>query len=55
MLDAPDAVASQYRDNLHWIKNAEKNQMVVGSEARILYADANVVRILQVSSCVFSL
>ncbi len=30
----------QDRDNYHWIKNAEKNRLVVGTEARILYADA---------------
>ncbi len=30
----------QDRDNYHWIKNAEKNKLVVGTEARILYADA---------------
>ncbi|KAL3082892.1 hypothetical protein niasHS_010694 [Heterodera schachtii] len=29
----------QYEDNLLWIKNAEKHQLVVGSEARILYSD----------------
>jgi len=28
------------RDNYHWIKNAEKNELVVGTQARILYADA---------------
>ena len=27
-------------DNLHWIQQAEKNNLVVGSQARILYADA---------------
>jgi urocanate hydratase len=27
------------RDNYHWIKNAEKNKLVVGTKARILYAD----------------
>ena len=27
-------------DNLHWIRQAEKNNLVVGSQARILYADA---------------
>jgi urocanate hydratase len=27
-------------DNIHWIKEAEKNRLVVGSQARILYADA---------------
>lgn len=31
--------SSQDRDNWHWIKNAEKNNLVVGSQARILYAD----------------
>ena len=30
----------QDRDNYNWIKNAEKNRLVVGTEARILYADA---------------
>ncbi len=30
----------QDRDNYHWIVNAEKNKLVVGTEARILYADA---------------
>ena len=27
-------------DNIHWIKEAGKNRLVVGSQARILYADA---------------
>ena len=31
---------AQDRDNYHWIKNAEENKLVVGSQARILYADA---------------
>ena len=30
----------QYEDNLLWIKQAKENQLVVGSQARILYADA---------------
>lgn len=30
---------SQDRDNFHWIANAERNQLVVGTKARILYAD----------------
>ncbi|MBY9011697.1 MAG: urocanate hydratase [Candidatus Lokiarchaeota archaeon] len=30
---------AQDRDNWHWIKNAERNKLVVGSQARILYAD----------------
>ena len=36
---APSEIALQMRDNIHWIKEAGKNQMVVGSQARILYAD----------------
>ena len=35
----PDRRA-QDRDNYYWIKNAEKNNLVVGSQARILYSDA---------------
>ena len=31
---------AQDRDNYHWIRDAEENDLVVGSEARILYADA---------------
>jgi urocanate hydratase len=30
----------QYADNLNWIQKADENQLVVGSQARILYADA---------------
>ena len=36
---APPETAQQYRDNLHWIEQAGENHMVVGSKARILYAD----------------
>ena len=36
---APDSIKRQYLDNLAWIKAAGENQMVVGSKARILYAD----------------
>ncbi|TMW55244.1 hypothetical protein Poli38472_013135 [Pythium oligandrum] len=32
-------VAAQLRDNLRWIESAEENELVVGSQARILYAD----------------
>ena len=32
--------AAQIKDNLHWIIHAEENKLVVGSQARILYADA---------------
>lgn len=37
---APDDIRSQLADNLHWIREAGKNHLVVGSQARILYADA---------------
>jgi urocanate hydratase len=37
---APASIAQQLQDNLTWIKEAEKNKLVVGSQARILYADA---------------
>lgn len=41
MLDlAPVDIEQQLRDNLHWIRQAESHGMVVGSKARILYADA---------------
>ncbi|MBK5191851.1 MAG: urocanate hydratase [Flavobacteriaceae bacterium] len=39
-INAPEEIQSQLRDNIHWIKNAKKNKLVVGSKARILYADA---------------
>ncbi len=38
--NAPDEIRQQMEDNIHWIKNAEENKLVVGSQARILYADA---------------
>lgn len=37
---APDSIAQQLADNILWIKEAQKNKLVVGSQARILYADA---------------
>ncbi len=37
---APDEIRGQLNDNLLWIRAAEQNKMVVGSQARILYADA---------------
>ncbi|OCW95323.1 urocanate hydratase [Macellibacteroides sp. HH-ZS] len=37
---APKDILSQLEDNLHWIKEAGKNKLVVGSQARILYLDA---------------
>ncbi|WNH07828.1 urocanate hydratase [Thalassobellus suaedae] len=40
MESAPDEIKLQMQDNITWIKDAKKNKMVVGSQARILYADA---------------
>lgn len=40
MAKAPEEIKQQMADNILWIKEAGKNQMVVGSQARILYADA---------------
>jgi len=41
MLDnAEEDIRMQLEDNLHWIREAGKNKLVVGSQARILYADA---------------
>ncbi len=37
---APDDIHGQLADNLHWIREAGPNKLVVGSQARILYADA---------------
>jgi urocanate hydratase len=37
---APEEISQQMADNIQWIKEAGKNKMVVGSQARILYADA---------------
>ncbi|HRY98617.1 MAG TPA: urocanate hydratase [Bacteroidales bacterium] len=39
-LTAPPEIRQQMEDNLRWIRAAEENKMVVGSQARILYADA---------------
>lgn len=38
-LHAPADICHQLEDNIHWIKEAGKNHLVVGSQARILYAD----------------
>lgn len=37
---APDEIKGQLDDNIHWIREAGRNHLVVGSQARILYADA---------------
>ena len=36
---APGSIRGQLEDNLHWIREAARNRLVVGSQARILYAD----------------
>ncbi len=38
--NAPADIHTQLADNIHWIREAGKNKMVVGSQARILYADS---------------
>lgn len=40
LAEAPEEIQMQLRDNLHWIETAEENKLVVGSKARILYADS---------------
>lgn len=40
MRECPDDIRGQLADNLHWIREAGPNKLVVGSQARILYADA---------------
>ena len=37
--DAPEEIRGQMHDNIHWIEEAGRNHLVVGSQARILYAD----------------
>ncbi len=37
---SPGEILNQLEDNLHWIREAEENRLVVGSQARILYADS---------------
>ena len=40
MQTSPPEIKQQMADNIQWIKGARENQLVVGSKARILYADA---------------
>ena len=40
MKDSPQEIKQQMADNIKWIKEAGKNKLVVGSKARILYADS---------------
>ena len=37
--EAPEEIRGQMQDNIHWIEEAGRNNLVVGSQARILYAD----------------
>tara|TARA_R110001592_G_scaffold108565_2_gene303215 strand:- start:4355 stop:6343 length:1989 start_codon:yes stop_codon:yes gene_type:complete len=39
-LHSPEEIQQQMADNIQWIKGAQENKLVVGSQARILYADA---------------
>ncbi len=39
MKDSPVEIQQQMADNIQWIKGAQENKLVVGSQARILYAD----------------
>ncbi len=40
-LTAPAEIRQQMEDNIRWIKGAQENKLVVGSQARILYADSD--------------
>jgi urocanate hydratase len=40
MKTAPEEIQQQMADNIQWIKGAQENKLVVGSQARILYADS---------------
>ena len=40
LAEAPEEIKGQLRDNIHWIREAGRNHLVVGSQARILYADS---------------
>ncbi len=37
--EAPEEIRGQMQDNIHWIREADRHRLVVGSQARILYAD----------------
>ena len=41
LTDSPKEIKLQLKDNINWIKDAMKNNLVVGSQARILYADSS--------------
>ena len=40
LTSAPEEIRGQLEDNIHWIREAEQHKLVVGSQARILYADS---------------
>ncbi len=40
-LESPSEIMQQMRDNIRWIREAKQNNLVVGSQARILYADCD--------------
>ena len=40
MQESPEEIQQQMQDNITWIEDAKQNKLVVGSQARILYADA---------------
>lgn len=40
IISAPEEIQQQMKDNIKWIKGAQENNLVVGSKARILYADS---------------
>ena len=40
MKESPKEIQQQMQDNIQWIRGAQENKLVVGSQARILYADA---------------
>jgi len=40
LVDSSPEIQQQMQDNIQWIRSAQNNQLVVGSQARILYADA---------------
>jgi len=40
LINSPQEIKQQMSDNILWINEARKNRLVVGSQARILYADA---------------
>ncbi len=41
MKNSPEEIRQQMADNIQWIKGAQENKLVVGSQARILYADSD--------------